>query len=174
MQDNIKLRRSIREFNDRDIDSATIKDILEAAMMAPSAINARDYAFVIIKDKEKMAEMAKINGKAARPLLEANVAILVCGDLSKSYSKAKDYWIINAAAAIENILLKAHSLGIGSLWIGTYTQMNKVDGQKELFNLPEHIIPHSIVALGYPKNDEELKLGSRDYYDESCVHYERW
>lgn len=174
MLKEIKYRRSIREYNDENIDDEKIKLILEAGMLAPSAINARDYAFIVISDKDMMQRMAIINGKSAWPLNNAKKAILVCGDLSKSYQKAKDYWIINASSAIQNMLIEAYHLGIGTCWIGVYPQMHKVKGHQELFNLPENIIPHSIITFGYPKDPNELELGSRGYYDADLVHNEKW
>ena len=85
--------------------------------------------------------MADANGGPAEPLRKADVGILVCGDLKREFPKAKDYWIIEGAIAVENMILCAHALGIGSVWLGTWLQMERVAAQAELFELPEYIIP---------------------------------
>ncbi len=116
--------------------------------------------------------MAEANGPAADPLRGAALGILVCGDLDRAYAKAPDYWIIDASIAAQNMILAAHNLGIGSVWLGTWPQSEKVKGQTKLFGLPENIVPHSIIAFGYPKDGEAFP--ERDLYEENRVHTEKW
>lgn len=170
----IKGRRSIREYSDKNISSADLKQILDAAMSGPSCTNARDWCFIVVRNKETLIKMAEANGKPAEPLKGANVGILVCGDLERSFKGAPDYWIIDASIAAQNLILAAASLGIGSVWLGTYPQMNRVEKQQQLFSLPDNIMPHSIIALGYPADENELLKGSRSGYEESQVHFEKW
>ena len=85
--------------------------------------------------------MADANGGPAEPLRKADVGILVCGDLKREFPKAKDYCIIDGAIAVKNMILRAHASGIGSVWLGTWPQMERVAAQAELFELPEYIIP---------------------------------
>ena len=164
-------RRSTREFLDTAIEPEKIKAILSAGMSGPSAVNARPWEFIVITDREKLLEMAEGNGRAANPLKSAPLGILVCGNLQKAYSGAPDYWTVDAAIATQNMILAAHDLGVGSVWLGTYPQDNKMQAQREIFNLPEHIVPHSIVAFGYPKVE---KCEERDLYDENKVHFGGW
>lgn len=98
--------------------------------------------------------MADANGKPAKLLEKAPLAILICGDTSKAFEMAKDYWIIDDAIAGKNMILAAQDLEIGSVWLGTYPQMERVQAQKELFNLPEDQVPHSILAFGYPQEEK--------------------
>ena len=115
--------------------------------------------------------MAPVNGAPARPLAQVAAGILVCGDLERAFPLAKDYWIIDGAIAAQNIGLAAQALGVGSVWLGTWPQMDRVEGQRALLSLPETVIPHSI-ALGYPAEDITAPRESR--YDAGRVHFGRW
>ena len=98
--------------------------------------------------------------------------ILVCGDLERAFSMAKDYWVIDGAIAAQNICLSAHALGIGSVWLGTWLQMDRVRKQKELFGLPDTVVSHSVIALGYPV--EDITLPRENRYEAERIHFNRW
>ena len=169
--ENIMSRRSIRKFTDRHIDDETLYKILDAAMTAPSCACRRDWSFIVVRDRETLGRMADANGRPAEPLRGCDVGILICGDVEKAFAPAPDYWIIDSAIAGENMILAAHALGIGSVWLGTWPQMDRVENQKKLFGLPDTVIPHSIIAFGYPDDKgQDKKRG----YEESCVHFEKW
>lgn len=148
-------RKSVRKFTDQKIRKEDIKTILEAGMSGPSCVNARDWSFVVVTDPEIMVKMADANGGPAEPLKKAVLGILVCGDLERAFPLAQDYWIIDGAIASQNMILAAKALGIGSVWLGTWPQMDRVKAQAELFHLPETRVPHSIIAFGYPAEDAE-------------------
>lgn len=79
------------------------------------------------------------------------MAIVSCGDLSKSLTgDAADFWIQDVSAATENILLAAHSLGLGAVWVGVYPMADRVESIKTILSLPQHIIPLAIIPVGYP------------------------
>lgn len=169
--DAIFSRRSVRKFKDEKLSDEAIHTILKAGMSGPTCANARDWSFIVVDDLTLLKQMADANGKPAKLLEKAPLAILICGDTSKAFKMAKDYWIIDGAIAGQNMILAAQDLGIGSVWLGTYPQMERVQAQKELFNLPEDQVPHSIIAFGYP---QEEKNESRDLYDQTVVHYNKW
>lgn len=169
---SIFTRRSTRKFSDQPIEEEKLRQLLKAAMSGPCCVNARDWAFILVTDKEKLNQMADANGRPAQMLREAAAAILVCGDLDRAFPPAKDYWIIDGAIAAQNISLCAHALGLGSVWLGTWPQMDRVEGQRAIFNLPETIIPHSVIALGYPTGDITAVRESR--YEEDRVHINQW
>ena len=169
--ENIFSRRSVRNYLDQEIREEDIKTILTAGMSGPSCVNARDWQFIVVRDKEVLNKMADANGRPAEPLRKAAMAVLVCGDLNLAFAKAKDYWIIDGAIAAENMILAANALGIGSVWLGTYPQIDRVNAQKELFDLPESIVPHSIIAFGYP---EPKELPQKGFYEEEKVHFDKW
>ena len=168
--ETIMKRKSIRKYTDQKIEKEKIETILKAGMAGPVCVNARDWSFIVVEDKETLCKMADANGKPAQMLKEAPLAILVCGDLNRAFPPAKDYWIIDGAIACQNMILAATDLGIGSVWLGTYPQMDRVKNQSELFRLPETIIPHSIIAFGYPNEEGKEK----EKWEEDRIHYERW
>lgn len=168
----ILTRRSTRKFTDKPIEKEKMKQLLEAGMSGPSCVNAKDWSFIVVDEKDKLQAMYKANGAPAKPLLSADCAILVCGDLNRAFQHAKEYWVIDCSIACENICLAAQELGIGAVWLGTWPQNERVQKQSALFSLPEHIVPHSIIALGYPQEDITKQRASR--YDASFVHFNSW
>lgn len=128
---NILTRRSVRKFADKPIEPDKLHTILEAAMSGPCAVNAREWAFIIVTDREKLAQMAKANGRVARMLNQAAAAILVCGDLDRAFPPAPDFWVIDAAIAAQNMTLAANDLGIGSVWLGTWPDDKRVKRQAQ-------------------------------------------
>lgn len=168
----IMTRRSTRCFADRPIEEEKINAILEAAMSGPCCVNAREWEFIVITERGKLCAVADANGAPAQSLKQAAAGIMICGNRKKAFPPALDYWVIDGAIAGENICLAAHSLGIGSVWLGTWPQMERVEQQIALFSLPEYIVPHSVIALGYPTEDITAPRDSR--YDASCVHWNGW
>lgn len=168
----IMKRKSIRNFLEKEISDADVETILKAGMSGPTCVNARDWSFIVVREPEKLAKMADANGRPANPLRKAKLGILVCGDLERAFPPAKDYWVIDGAIAAQNMILAAEGLGIGSVWLGTWPQMDRVKQQQELFGLPETIIPHSILAFGYPAEDPDKS--SKPEWEADRVHYEQW
>ena len=165
-------RRSCRKFTDKPIETEKLHQPLETAMSGPSCVNAKDWSFVVVTAPEKLAQMADANGRPAEPLRHAAAGILVCGDLGRAFRLAKDYWVIDGAIAAQNICLAAQELGLGAVWLGTWPQMDRVKAQQKLFSLPESIVPHSIIALGYPETDLTAPRESR--YEDDRVHFNQW
>ena len=157
--ENIMTRRSVRRFLDKPVSDRDLETILRAGMAGPSCVNARDWHFIVVRDREVLARMAAANGRPADPLKRAAVGILICGDLERAFKPAPDYWIIDGAIAGQNMCLAAYSLGIGSVWLGTYPQMERVKGQIDLFGLPDTAVPHSILAFGWPDESKEEPPG---------------
>ena len=164
-------RKSTRKFLDQPVEEEKIQTILRAGMSGPTCVNARDWAFLVVKDRDRLIAMAEANGRPAEPLKNAAFGILVLGDLEKAFPPAKDYWVIDGAIAAQNMILAAQDLGLGSVWLGTWPQMDRVNRQRELFGIPDRYMPHSILAFGYPGNDH---FEERDQFEPDKVHYERW
>ncbi len=169
---NIETRKSVRKFKDEPLKEEEIHAILKAGMSGPCCVNAREWEFIVVTDKDMLNKMADGNGKPAGPLRNCAMGMLICGNLEKSFKPAPEYWVIDCSIAIENMILAAYDMGIGSVWLGTWPQMGRVENQEKLFDLPEHIVPHSIVAFGYPEDEETFV--ERDLYDETKVHFEKW
>ena len=115
-----------------------------------------------------------IEGRVARMLNQAAAAILVCGDLDRAFPPAPDFWVIDAAIAAQNMTLAANDLGIGSVWLGTWPDEKRVKRQAAIFQLPETIVPHSILALGYPAEDIDMRAVRPSRYEENRVHVNQW
>ena len=98
-------RRSVRDFTAQPIEEEKLQRILEAGMSGPCCVNARDWSFIVVTDREKLLEMAEANGRPAQPLKKAAAAILICGDLERAFPPAKDYWGIDGAIAAQNMTM---------------------------------------------------------------------
>jgi nitroreductase len=160
-------RRSIRKYKKEQIPDATIKAILKAAMYAPSAVNCQPWHFVLTSNPQIFKRITEIHPYAGF-VKEASHAILVCGDEKLQHDTG--YYLLDCSAATQNILLAAHSLGIGSCWIGIYPREERIKKFKELFALPEHVQPLSLVSLGYP---QEMKSQPERYKSER-IQYDIW
>ncbi|MFA6033896.1 MAG: nitroreductase family protein [Myxococcota bacterium] len=167
MIEAIMTRRSVRKYLDREIPEELLHTLLAAAMNAPSAGNQQPWDFIIIRDKAVLAGLHKINPHAAMAG-HAPLAILVCADLSRETHPG--YWVIDCSAAVQNMLLAAHSSGLGAVWTGVHPKQDRIKGLKELFKLPEHIMPHSLVVLGWPA--ETPKPVNR--FNDRLVHLGGW
>lgn len=163
----IHTRRSIRKYKDQEVDRETIKRILAAAMSAPSSGNEQPWHFIVITEKKILEQVPSINPYAGMAK-DAPCAVLVCGDLSKENFPGN--WMLDCAAAVQNMLLAIHAEGLGGVWTGIYPEYDRIEGFRELFSLPLNIVPFALVPLGYP--DQELKPEIR--YMDSRIHFEHW
>jgi nitroreductase len=160
-------RRSIRLYTTKPVSREMVNEILRAAMSAPSAGNERPWHFIVLTDRNILDAIPKFHPYSAM-LKHAQVAILVCGDLT--LEKNKGYWTLDCAAATENVLLAAHAKGLGAVWCGVYPTEDRVANLKKLLSLPEHVVPFSLVPLGFPAEEKQAP----DRFDGSRVHENRW
>ena len=167
--ENLFARRSIRQFKDRDVPDELVKTILEAAMAAPSAGNYRPVDYVVVRDAETRHKLADIH-PYAKMVPQAPVCIIPCGLPARSFASQPDFWIQDAAAATENMLLAAVALGLGAVWCGVYPVSERVQATRELLGLPAEVVPFALVPLGYPAEHKE----PRTQYDDGRVHHNRW
>ena len=165
--DAILSRRSIRKYTAQPISDETIKEVLEAAMAAPSAGNEQPWHFVVIDDRRMLDEIPKFH-PYSRMLAGAPMAILVCGDLE--LQKYEGYWVQDCSAATENLLIAAQAKGLGAVWLGVYAIEERVVGFRKLLGIPDHVIPFALISIGYPA---EQKPGA-DRYNSSRVRRNRW
>ena len=131
--DAIATRRSVRKYTDRPVTDEDIRTVLEAAMMAPSAGNAQPWHFVVVRDAALRARVAELNVYAAMART-APAGILVCGDLH--LEKYPGFWVQDCSAAIQNLLLAAHGLGLGAVWTGIHPVAEREEGFRRTFGLP--------------------------------------
>lgn len=168
--DNILTRTSIRAYTADSVADATMDTLLRAAMAAPSACDLRPWRFVVVDDRALLLAMADTL-RTMQMLRQAPTAVVVCGDMSRTLDgDGKDYWIQDASAATENLLLAAHAAGLGAVWCGVTPQKSRVDFLSRLLQLPDSVVPLCVVALGYPAESPMPK----DKWDASNVHHNAW
>lgn len=160
--DEIFKRRSIRDYTDKKISDEEIKLIIKAGMNAPSAYNKRPTQYLVVSDKDKLNYLSEAQ-KYGKMLKNASHAIIVCS------LETSPFWVQDAAAATENILLEATSLNIGSCWSGLYPNDNE-SLIKQHFDIPENIRAFSVIALGYPLKEKD----ANNFYEENKIHYNEW
>lgn len=165
--DTILSRRSIREYTDKQIDQEIIDQLLQAAMSAPSARNTQSWQFIVINNREVLNKIPNFH-PYSEMLKTAPLAICVCGD----YTLEKDinYLNQNCSAATENILLAAHALGLGAVWLSVFPREKRVNGIINLLKLPDHIVPISLISLGYPAEKKERA----DRFNRQKIHINQW
>ncbi len=165
--DVILSRRSIRKYTREPVPDHVVKELLEAAMSAPSAGNQQPWHFMVINDRGTLDEIPKFH-PYAQMLNQAKVAILVCGDPEREIHKG--YWVQDCSAATENILIAVEIKGLGAVWLGIYPREERVKDMRKLLNIPEHIIPFSLISVGYPAEQKS----PADRFDASRIHYNKW
>jgi nitroreductase len=165
--ETIHTRRSIRKYLDQPVPEELIQRLLAAAMQAPSARNQQPWHFIVIDDRQLLAKIPEFMPNAAMAA-QAPRAILVCGDLD--LEKSPGYWMVDCAAAVENMLLAAHALGLGAVWCGVYPREQRMSGLRQLVGLPKNVIAHSLVVLGYAAE----QVPAEDRYRPERVRRNRW
>jgi nitroreductase len=161
-------RRSIRKYTSESISEQAIKELLEAAMSAPSAGNQQPWHFVVIHDRKLLDLIPSLHPHSLM-CREAQVAILVCGD--PTLEKHVGYWVQDCAAATENLLVAVHARGLGGVWVGVYPREERVIGFRKLLHIPEHVLPFALIPLGHPA---EEKPPRPDRYSEARIHKNLW
>ena len=153
---------------DKKVDREIIITLLKAATAAPTAANCQPWEFIVIDEDEKLF---KLKEKLLFARYNAPVAIVVCGNMKLAFkSQIQELWVQDCSAALENILIAATGLGLGSVWIGIYPMKNNIRQTKELLNIPEYVIPLGIVYVGYPAEEKE----ARTRYDEKRVYWQEY
>ena len=164
MIDVIKSRRSIRRYTPDRVTEAEVRQLLEAAMAAPSANNSQPWHFVLVEDqrsKERLAETHPWSGMIA----EAPLAIAVCGEKRRSR-----YWVQDTSAATENLLLAAAALNLGAVWIGVHPDHGREAHVRQALGMPDGIGVLCLIAVGRPAEHKP----PRENYNERRIHYDQW
>jgi len=167
--DCILTRASVRKYQDRTVEKELIEKLLECGFHAPTAGNSRSWQFIVVQNKDTLAEMAKAApGHAC--VAGAPLAIVCCVDWAKDARPVHDNSEHGVGAACENILLAAHALGLGGVWLASYPRKAIVDHLKATFNIPEGIDPYAVLSIGYPDESPRVK----GFYEDACVHYDSY
>lgn len=145
-------RRSIRLYKSAQVSDEKIELLMTSAMAAPSARNLQPWKFYIVKNKDKRQQLSHIFRDFNAPLM-----IVVAGDLTKLNDKKDEFWIQDCSAAVQNILLTATSIDLGTCWCGVHPKIKETKQVKDILNLPIDIIPLALIQIGYPNEEKEAR-----------------
>lgn len=167
----IKIRQSVRSYQDKPLPWDDVIKVLDAGRLAPSAGNLQNWKFVVVLDKAKRDEVAEACIQQYW-MATAPVQIVICSEPAKAeryYGVRGDrlYSIQNCAAAAENMIIAASSLGLGTCWIGAFDE----DMIKRLFGIPPEARPQIILTLGYPDEKPAMQI---KHPLTSCLYMNKW
>jgi nitroreductase len=146
VQEAIKVRKSVRSYEDRPVPEEVLGRILEAARLSPSAKNLQPWHFIVVRDAANRKALSE--GMWAKFLKDTPVVIVGCGDAKSS----KDWCAIDTTIALQTLVLAATAEGLGTCWIGSFDEA-KV---KALLKIPEHWAVVCLVAVGHERKSLEL------------------
>jgi nitroreductase len=159
-------RRSIRAWTSEPVSAAQRKTILEAAMNAPSAADARPWHFVTMDDP---GTIRKFTGLGGTEMLEhATFMVLVCGEAGREVYPG--FWPQDCSCAAQNMQLAAHDIGVGCVWIAIYPLQDRVEACREFLGVPPDITPFALLAMGTPAEHPEPEYR----FDAGRVHRNGW
>lgn len=162
----IEKRRSIRKFLDVPVTEEQLRELLKAAMLAPSAKNGRPWHFVVVRNGDTLRELRE-NHPYAMSLQTAPACICVCGEIDPAMP---DYYTQDCAACTENILLQAQSMGLGTCWMGVAPRPERMAEAARILGIPEGIAPFCLIAVGVPAEERETP----ERFDEARIHWEKF
>lgn len=164
----VKNRRSIRSYTDKPVEEEKLLQVLEAARLSPSAVNYQPWHIIVVKDKtvkEKLSE-------SYSPLWFRNapLAIVVCVDPQKAWRRGdgEEFWKVAAAIAMQNMVLTAYELGLGTCWICAFNE----EKAKTILGVPNNIRVVAMTPMGYPA-EQKGQVTDRKTLDE-IIHYDHW
>ena len=175
MMEGLMTRRSVRKYADQKIDKATLTEIIRAAQYAPTAHNRQPWEFLVVDDREVLANLRHIQ-RWTSFAKDAACVVFVLGDVSQSFNRDKEnekwsFVDVDCAIATENLMLAAWAKGIGTCYCGAAPMQKVVDALKERLHLPDNIRPFAIVPMGYPA---ETPKQPEDRYHPEKIHWGKW
>ena len=166
IKEAIQKRYSCRSYKDTPVPEEKLKNILEAARLAPSAHNRQPYKFIVVKDKEKREKLAEAAGQsfiAEAPIIVAGVSL----EPERIMSCEVPTYAVDLGIAIEHIALQACAEGLGTCWIGAFSQQEA----KKILEIPQKYKIVALMPIGYPADS----AGPKDRKDlDELVSYEKF
>lgn len=159
-------RVSIRHYENREVEQAKLEEMLRAAMNAPTARNTQSWRFLVITNQEALQHMVELQ-PYTKMMQEAACAILVMGD--RHANPVDEYLYVDAAAAIENMLIEGVHQGLSSCWCAVGPAKDRIQNFRTYFHLEEHLLPVAVVAVGYGSEHKERV----DQFDANKIQYFR-
>lgn len=172
LYDLLKSRRSIRKYQDREVEQEKIDILLKSALLSPSSRSIRPWQFIAVTDKLKLKQLSLCREHGPGFLAEASFAVAVIANKS-----ASDVWIEDTSIASTFLQLTAQDLGLGSCWIQVRERFHK--GQetaeeyiRQILEIPEQYGVECIIAIGYP--DEDKKPYTEDMLQIQKLHFNKF
>ena len=159
-------RRTVRQFTADPVSEEDVQLLLKAAMQAPSAGNAQPWHFVVISERALLDQVPTFHTSAAYLPLTP-LGILICAD---DQIAKPGRWLLDCAAAAENMLLAAHASGLGACWVGIEPVPERIQGFRSLVGLPDAIHPVCMIAVGHPAKIPDAV----DRFKPDRIHRNRW
>jgi len=165
--DLIKKRYSVRSYQSKPVEEEKVKTVLEAACLAPTAVNKQPFNLIVMKTEGKKQELKRIYH--ADWFSEAPLVICACTITSKSWTRrdGRNYVDVDTTIAMDHLILAATELGLGTCWIAAFD----LEAAREVLEIPEDVEPILFTPLGYPADKPTTKV--RKNLDE-LVRYEHW
>jgi nitroreductase len=165
----IHSRKSVKSFTGATVSTENLDKIIRAGMAAPTAVNKQPWSFVVVTDKKKLDALAA-GLPNARGIDKAGAVIIVCTEPEKANLQSKDFAIIDASLASENILLATEAMGLGGHWTASYPYEDKMKHVRAVLGIPTNVIPLNVILVGVPTGEDKPK----DKYQKDKIHWGKW
>ncbi|NVN93364.1 MAG: nitroreductase family protein [Desulfuromonadales bacterium] len=165
----IHSRKSVKSFSGATVSTENLDKIIRAGMAAPTAVNKQPWSFVVVTDRKKLDALAA-GLPNARGIDRAGAVIIVCAAPEQAHMQSKDFAIIDAALASENILLAIEAMGLGGHWIASYPYEDKMKHVRTVLGIPFSVIPLNVILVGVPTGEDKPK----DKYQKDKIHWGKW
>jgi nitroreductase len=165
----IHFRKSVKSFTGAAVSTENLDTIIRAGMAAPTAVNKQPWSFVVVTDRKKLDALAT-GLPNARGIGKAGAVIIVCTEPEKANLQSKDFAIIDATLASENILLATEALGLGGHWTASYPYEDKMKHVRTVLGIPATVIPLNVILISVPTGEDKPK----DKYHKNKIHWGKW
>ncbi|HHX99858.1 MAG TPA: nitroreductase [Methanothermobacter sp.] len=165
--DLIEKRYSVRSYQSKPVEDEKLKKVLNAACLAPTAVNKQPFRLIVIKTSGRTEELKRIYH--ADWFSQAPLIICACAVRSESWTRrdGRNYVDVDTTIAMDYLILAATELGLGTCWIAAFD----AEAAKKILKIPKNVEPLIFTPLGYPADEPRTK--SRKGLD-ALVHYEHW
>lgn len=168
MLNSIFIRRSIREYDTRPVESEKLDRILRAGMQAPSAMNRQPWEFLVVTQPDRIQKIAALT-PYGKPAARAPMVLVPLVN-QNSAGENNRFWVQDLSACVQNILLQATEEGLGSCWMGIYPDEARTQALHDTLGLPEQILPFAIISIGYGLKENHFV----DRFIPEKIHYEAY
>ena len=165
----IHSRKSVKSFTGAPVSQENLDKILRAGMAAPTAVNKQPWSFVVVTERKRIDALAA-GLPTARGIDKAAAVIIVCTEPELAHLQSKDFAVIDASLASENILLATEALGLGGHWTASYPYEDKMKHVRAVLGIPASVIPLNVILIGVPTGEDKPK----DKYKKEKIHREKW